>query len=62
MTFYNLHIPGVITGLEITRSPEAIAAKAKRRLLLAEIRQRRRERYKRFLDRFHSQRKTESPA
>lgn len=58
MTAYNLHTPGVTSGLEITKSPEAIAARAKRQHFLEEIRRRRRERYKHFLARFQPQKQS----
>jgi hypothetical protein len=51
MTVYKHHIPGVFTGLEITKTPAALEAKQRRRELLDEIRRRRRERYKAFLAR-----------
>lgn len=49
MTFYNLHVPRVKPGLETTTTPAALDAKKRRQNLLREIRQRRREQYKRFL-------------
>jgi len=49
MTAYNLHISGVKPCLAITRSPDALEAKERRKAQLEEIRRRRREQYKQFL-------------